>query len=117
MRNTELQRIMQNYMLRNNLNQKELADKLGVTQVTVHKWLSGKNGITRPNAARILALCSPPAIHQQGSGHAVMSVYGDASASSAKDALDALERRVLAEEEICAECKLAFLRMIKEITR
>ena len=48
---------MQNYMLEHNINQKELAQRLGVSDAALGKWLLGVNGISRCNLRKISDLC------------------------------------------------------------
>ena len=48
---------LQNYMLEHNLNQDEMARRLGVSPAALGKWLLGRNGITKRNQAKIHSLC------------------------------------------------------------
>ena len=48
---------MQNYMLEHNINQKELAQRLCVTDAALGKWLLCDNGISRRNLRKISDLC------------------------------------------------------------
>ena len=48
---------LQEYMLKNNITQDELAERLQVSPATVGKWFLGHNGITRRNRNKIRILC------------------------------------------------------------
>lgn len=58
---------MQSYMLKNNIDQEELARRLGVTAAAVGKWLMGHNGITPRNKAKIELLTEEKNITENGS--------------------------------------------------
>jgi len=51
-------KMLTDYMASNELNQNELAARLGVRPPTLSNWLNGGHGITAKNRAKIEQLCA-----------------------------------------------------------
>ena len=55
----EIQALRQ-YMIDNEINQAEMADRLGISATAVSKWLLGRNGITPCHRDKIASVCGLP---------------------------------------------------------
>ena len=114
------------FMREHGLNQNEMAEKLGVTNVTMTHWLSRSNGITRKNISKIEHLCGPIIARMEKSalatGHgSAASVNGNATAAPVtinngpdNSVLGDIEQDILENSKMCDACKVAALGIIKK---
>ena len=116
-------KILLTFMTEQKLTQKELANKIGVTDAALGKWLNHSRGITRKNIEAIKRVCASTISRMEGNAIAMgdgsaASVHGNATAapvtvsneSIIAQTLDALRDRILDDDEICDACKVRVMK-------
>ena len=118
--------VLKEYMRLNNLNQNDLGRQMGVSGVSVGRWLARENGITRTHISKIEHLCGPIIARMEkaalATGHgSAASVNGNATAAPVtinngpdNSVLGDIEQDILENSKMCDACKVAALGIIKK---
>lgn len=119
----ELADIILRFMSVHSLNQKEMAQRLEVSEPTLSEWLSpSKHGITRKNAARIKFVCRDVImdhnnVNVSGNGNHIESI-----SQSVKNAADSVEKfrraamdAVMCNDKLPDEAKAIVYSILKSI--